>query len=144
MSRVRFSMVSLAFFIDKSLSPQYGPRICLAPNRNEYQEYLLGGKGGQCLGLTILSVSCAECLEIWQAQLPGTLRVSNRTVLGLLFFHLISVLSISFTGHGVSKDVFTLRYFNKNFVCIFFFIGGWCICYRRYFLALFKSTYSDV
>jgi hypothetical protein len=27
-------------------------RHCVPPNRNEYQEYFLGGKGGRCLGLT--------------------------------------------------------------------------------------------
>ena len=42
-------------------------------NRNEYQEYFLGGKGGRCVGLTTLPPSCANCLEIWEPQPPGTL-----------------------------------------------------------------------
>jgi len=33
-----------------------------------------GGKGGRCVGLTTLPPSCADCLEIWEHQLPGTLR----------------------------------------------------------------------
>jgi len=33
-----------------------------------------GGKGGQCVGLTTLPPSCADCLEIWAPQPPGTLR----------------------------------------------------------------------
>jgi len=33
-----------------------------------------GGKGGRCLGLTTLPPSCADCLEIWEPQPPGTLR----------------------------------------------------------------------
>jgi len=38
-----------------SFRPHYGPgRIDSASNRNEYQEYLLGGKGGRCVGLTSL------------------------------------------------------------------------------------------
>jgi len=45
-----------------------------APNRNEYQEYFLGGKSGRCLGLTTLPPSCADCLEIWEPQPLGTLR----------------------------------------------------------------------
>jgi hypothetical protein len=45
-----------------------------ASNRTEYQEYLLGSKGGWSLGLTILSLSCAEYYEIWKPQTPGTLR----------------------------------------------------------------------
>jgi hypothetical protein len=34
-----------------------------------------GGKGGRCVGLTILQPSCADCLEIWEPQPPGTLRI---------------------------------------------------------------------
>jgi hypothetical protein len=33
-----------------------------------------GGKGGRCMGLTTIPPSCAECLEIWEPQPPGTLR----------------------------------------------------------------------
>ena len=43
-------------------------------NRNEYQEYFLGGKRGRCVGLTTLPPSCADCLEILEPQPPGTLR----------------------------------------------------------------------
>jgi len=32
------------------------------------------GKGGWCIGLTTLPPSCADCLEIWEPQPPGTLR----------------------------------------------------------------------
>jgi len=63
-------MVSLEFFIDIW---HYGPEFDLASNRNEHQEYFLGCKGGRCEGLTTLSPSCADCLEIWDPQLPGTL-----------------------------------------------------------------------
>ena len=45
------------------------------PNRNVYQEYFLGGKGGRCVGLTTLPPLCADCLQIWEPQPPGTLRV---------------------------------------------------------------------
>ena len=40
--------------------------------KNEYQEYFLGGKGGQWVGLTLLS--CTDCLEKWEPQPPGNLR----------------------------------------------------------------------
>jgi hypothetical protein len=30
------------------------------------------GKGGRCVGLTTLPPSCADCLEIWEPQPPGT------------------------------------------------------------------------
>jgi len=45
-----------------------------APNRNEYQEYFLGGKGAQSVGLTTLSPSCDDCLELCDPQPPGNLR----------------------------------------------------------------------
>jgi len=34
----------------------------------------MGGKGGWCKGLTILSPSCADYQEIWDLQSPGTQR----------------------------------------------------------------------
>ena len=34
----------------------------------------MGGKGGRCVGLTILPPSCANCLEVWQPEPPGALR----------------------------------------------------------------------
>ena len=35
-----------------------------ASNRNQYEGYLLRGKGGRGVGLTTLPSSCADCLEI--------------------------------------------------------------------------------
>jgi hypothetical protein len=43
-----------------------------------------GGKGGWCVGLTTLQPSCADCLEIWEPQPPGTLRTCKRIALPLL------------------------------------------------------------
>jgi len=57
-----------------SFRPHYGPGVDSASKRNEYQEYFLGGKDGRCVGLTTLPPSCADCLEIWEPQPPGTLR----------------------------------------------------------------------
>jgi len=41
-----------------------GPGVDSASNRNKYQGYFLGSKGGQGIGLTILPPSCANSLEI--------------------------------------------------------------------------------
>ena len=57
-----------------SFRPHYGPVVDSASNRNEYQEYFLGGKGGWCVELTTLPSKCADCLEIWEPQPPGTPR----------------------------------------------------------------------
>ena len=32
-----------------------------------------GDKEGQCVGLTTLPPSCADCLKIWEPQHPGTM-----------------------------------------------------------------------
>jgi hypothetical protein len=67
-------MVSLEFFIDIILPAALWPyRVDSSSNRNDYQEYFLGGKGGQCVRLTTLPPSGADCLEIWEPQSFGTL-----------------------------------------------------------------------
>jgi len=82
-------MVSLDFFID-IFWPHCGLEADSASNRNEYQEYCLGGKGGQCTGLTTLPPSCAECHEIWESQPPGTLKACTGIVLPFLPFIMLS------------------------------------------------------
>ena len=48
------------FFIGiKSFRSHYGPGVDSACNRNEYQEYFSGGKGGRCVRLKTLPPSCA-------------------------------------------------------------------------------------
>ena len=65
----------VAFSIpDGVVWPHYGPVVDSASKRNENQEYFLGGKCGQCVQLTTVPPSCADCLEIWEPQPPGTLR----------------------------------------------------------------------
>jgi hypothetical protein len=51
------------FLLTQSFRPHFVPGVDSASNRNEYQEYFLGGKGGWCIGLTLLP-SCTDCLEI--------------------------------------------------------------------------------
>ena len=62
------------------------PGVDSASNRNEYQEYFVGDKGGWCLGLTTLHLSFADLLEIWEPQPPGTQGLS-RPVMGLLYLY---------------------------------------------------------
>jgi len=62
------------FFFDNPSGSTMALGVDSACNRNEYQEYFLESKGGLCVGLTTLPLSCASCLEIWESQPPGTLR----------------------------------------------------------------------
>jgi hypothetical protein len=74
-SRVRSPMVSLEFFIDIVLPTALWLWGSTQP-LTEMSTIVIswgGGKGGRCVGLTTLSPSCAECLEIWEPQPPGTL-----------------------------------------------------------------------
>jgi hypothetical protein len=75
---------SLAYFF----RPQYGPGVDSASNRNEYQGYLLGGKGGRCVGLTTVPPSCADCLEILGALTSWSSKGMSRPVMGLLYRYL--------------------------------------------------------
>jgi hypothetical protein len=81
--RVRFPMASVAFFYWQSFRPHYGSGVDSACDWNEYQEHFMTGKGGRCVVLTTLPTSCAECLEIWDLQPHGTLKVCPGVALPL-------------------------------------------------------------
>ena len=72
------------FSLTYSFRPHYSPGVDSASDRNKYQKYFLGSKGGRCVRLTTLPHSCAVCLEIWEPQPPGTLCIFDRPVQGLL------------------------------------------------------------
>ena len=56
----------LNFSLTQPFRPQYGPGVDSASDRNEFQKYFLGRKGGRCVGLKTLLPSYADCLEIWE------------------------------------------------------------------------------
>jgi hypothetical protein len=66
-------MIVTGIFHQCNPSSNYGSGVDSVSNRNEYQEYFLGGKNGQS-GLTTLPLPCANHHEIWDSQPPGTLR----------------------------------------------------------------------
>ena len=72
-SRVRFPMVSLEFFIDIILPAGLWPWGLFSLYQKWVPGTFPGGKGGRYMGLTTLPPSCADCLEIWKPQPPGTL-----------------------------------------------------------------------
>jgi hypothetical protein len=56
-----------------SFQPQYGAGVNLVSNRNEHQEYFLGGKWSWYIGLTTLPPSRADHMKIYKPQPSGTL-----------------------------------------------------------------------
>ena len=55
-------------------------------NRNEYQEYFLGGKGGRCVWLATLPPSCADFLKFGSLNLlepSGPVQACNGVALPL-------------------------------------------------------------
>ena len=64
-SRVRFPMVSLTLSF----------LVPTKPRTEMSTRHISWVKGGRCLWLTFLSLSCADCLEPREPQFPGTIWV---------------------------------------------------------------------
>jgi hypothetical protein len=71
------------FSLTYSFRPHCGPGVDSASNRNECQEYFLGGKGSRCVKLTILILSCA----FWGLN-PWNHIGLSRPLMGLLYLYL--------------------------------------------------------
>jgi hypothetical protein len=63
------------------------PGVDSVSNRNEKQGYLLGDKGGRCLGLTTSPTSCADCLEILAASTSWNPKGVSRPAQGELYLY---------------------------------------------------------
>jgi hypothetical protein len=82
-SRVRFPMGVTGIFHWLNLSGRTISRgVDSVSNKNEYQGYLLGGKGGRCVGLTTLQPSHPERLEILEASASWSPKGLCRPVMG--------------------------------------------------------------
>jgi len=62
------------FTLTWSFRPYNDTGVKSVSNRNKYQEYFVRGKGDRCVELTILPLSCTNCLQILVSQLLGTVR----------------------------------------------------------------------
>ena len=94
-----------------------GPGVDSASDRNEYQEYFLGGKGGRCVGLITLS-SKSGSLNLLEPSRPVqacteiayTQEVSkDPTLLTALKIYVIIIIIIIIICHGVGPLVDPFR-----------------------------------
>jgi len=71
----------------QSFRSHYGPGVDSASNRNEYQVYILGGKGCRCVRLTTLPPSCAVVMKSGNLNFlePTALHSSQETALCFVF-----------------------------------------------------------
>jgi hypothetical protein len=67
--------------------PHYGPGFDSPSNRNEYQGYLLEGRGGRCVELTTLPLLYADYPEIVVASKSLSAKGLSRPVMGLLYLY---------------------------------------------------------
>jgi hypothetical protein len=76
------------FTLIQSFRQHCGPEVDSASNRNEYQEYFLGGKGGRCLRLKILPLSYGSIFLKSESLNLLEPTESSRPVMGLLYLYL--------------------------------------------------------
>jgi hypothetical protein len=96
----------IKFFCWQSCRLLCGPEVNSASNRNEYREYLLGGrgKGDRCVRLTMLPPSCADCLQILGASNSCRPNGKSRPFIMLpAVLLLCETRLISRNGHGLKK-----------------------------------------
>ena len=89
--------------LTQSFQPHCGPEVDSTSNRNEYQEYFLGGKGSQCIGLTT-----------FMCRLSSNLGAS-----------------ISWNPQGLSRDCFTFAFTllsgKPGWYCWYIDATGWAL-----------------
>ena len=83
-SSIRDGVIEIFHWLDAS-GRTNGPGVDSASDRNEYQDYFLGGKGGRCVGLTTLPPSCADCPEILGASASWNPLGLSGPVIGLFY-----------------------------------------------------------
>jgi len=97
-SRVRFPMMSLEFFIDINNPSGRTMTLRLTQPLTEMctRSISWGGKSDRCVVLTNLPPPCADCLEIWEPQPPGTLRACRGLEWDCFTFTLCNILVLLF------------------------------------------------
>ena len=95
------------------IRPQYDTGVDSYSNRNEYQGYLLGGKGGRRLGRQPKYLHVLLAQKFWQPQTPG----AQRECPGLEqdMFH--SKRRIDYSKSVMCVDVCLL------FMCVYLYLG---------------------
>jgi hypothetical protein len=76
------------FSLTYSFRPHCGPGVDSVSNRNVYQEYFLGGKGGRCVGLTTLTTYMCRLSSNLGASTSWNPQGLSSSVMGLLYLYL--------------------------------------------------------
>ena len=78
-----------------------------------------GGKGGRWVRLTTLPPSCAECHEIWEPKLPGTLWATPGLLLDSFTFTYISVGTPKNTQNGFKLEFKQAKFWSLLMMLIY-------------------------
>jgi len=76
----------MGFFIDLILLASLWLEATQPLNSYDYQFFFWMGKGGRCVGLTSLSPSCTECIDISGSSTSWSPKALSRPLKGLLIF----------------------------------------------------------
>jgi hypothetical protein len=80
-----------------------------------------GCKGGRCIELTTLPPFCADCIEIWEPQPTGNLRICSRSVMELIYrYYIIAKRGYSYRNNWLGWDehveIITINFSDINTV----------------------------
>jgi len=105
-------LVSLEFFIDiKSFRSHYGPGVDSASNRNEYQEYLLGGEGVRLTTLPPSSTVLTKSGNLNFLEPSGPLQTCKGTLKRIIQPDMIINLHVKYTfSCQISKKLASSRH----------------------------------
>ena len=102
-ARVLFALGSLTFFIDLILPDALCPGVGSASNRNENQKSFLYDKHSQCVRLTTLPPSCADCLKTLRAWTSSSPRGISRLYRDSFTFTLPNIIAYSQSSRSKLK-----------------------------------------
>jgi hypothetical protein len=105
-----------------------------------------GDKDGRRVGLTTLPPSCANCLEIWEPQPPGTLRACFRLLIELLYS--VGYKSVSLQILRTDNTTFLLHVMYRqrhtlNYTYIYTRLIRYLICILNFMFPAWRPSFAE-